>query len=586
MDLAEDDAADVIQGGEETSRKMSLTERMNAVRNNQCQQNLQGITNEIDKDKLENTKKLELTTNRIRYDYKVLKLDQKKTEIEYRKRKDPTLDTTYDEKIMLHSANYLRYDPGSASYLDSKLAIPVRVRKAPDTISPLVANARKALHEKCLNATQKATTKVKNNDQARSGALDNVSHTQRLADDIQETSRSTCSVGEVNNLEWTGAPQSMQMEDNKQHTTQRPAADAKQVSTIRQKRSIKLMKSYGEPSQSQTKLGLPRSKSDLHNYKSLPETNWTTSNANMDINQTSLPSLRLRKLARKASEMSVNSDNNARKASEIGLHCEHNALLLPYVGLREDSNVSKRSDRSTVRDQGYLLHGLQYKKKPEMAEIKKMMRAWSEENQANGKTKSSPRRNVGRSNSVVVKPVGDRPPITAASLQEEKFQLASKVGKFLVNMQDMLPASLSNQQPPLNKNFPGDNGNIWQRSRNLISAANTFSRPISRDAKRGFLHNKARIHQYNPPVDPSLTHPQPGIPINTARRAVRQSVTFKLHRIITNIVSKQTRAQALEYERAKRNLTPPEDFMQKPNFNFRSQVLQMIPEEELIPSSG
>jgi hypothetical protein len=598
MDLADEDNADLIKtdGDKENAHKMSITERMNAVRNNQCEQYLHGITEVIQKNKLEKAKRLEVTANRVRYDYKVIKLDQKKTEIEYRKRKDPTLDTTYDEKIMLHSANYLKYDPSSASYLDRKLAIPVRVKKRSEMVTPLIANARKALHEKSVNDSQKqkaAKEKQRTREQSVEDseaavdvspecpvifaefshkkevgrcqpeqALANVSLVQRSLDVEQQGNPSTGPLGQVNNMEYK-----VQTEDTKLGSPYLPSQDPRHLSILKQKQPTKPIKSYGEPVHSDPITTLHRSNTDIQKYNCLPETSWTKFNADIQGREANLPSLRFRRILKKTSQIGANSLNSM--------------LVLPGV-VREDSNLSK--SEKTTKDHGRLLRGIQYLKKPDMAEIKKMMRAWSEENQANGNIKASSRPALGRSHSMILRPSGNKSPITAASLQQEKSKLTSKVGQFMVNMQDMLPKSSVPQSPTLQlankKQFPVENNNLWQRGQAVISAVNMFTRPISRDCTRASITQKPHIHEYNPPLDPSLAKPQPGVPINTARRAVRQSATYKLHRIITNIVNKQTRAQTLEYERAKKSI------LNKENLTPKSQVLERIPEEDLVLSRG
>ena len=77
-------------------------------------------------------------------------MDIHRNELEQRKRENPEMDTTFDEMLIKHATKYLIVDPDDCCYLNKSNHFPVRMQNVPGTITPLVARARKVLQDKDL----------------------------------------------------------------------------------------------------------------------------------------------------------------------------------------------------------------------------------------------------------------------------------------------------------------------------------------------------------------------------------------------------------------------------------------------------
>ncbi len=109
---------DVQEKEKEKHDRPSFMERLNTVRNKQCEVNLQNIFHTFDSQRTRHMRRTQQSEDRLRYEHKVMSVDLKKNILEQQKRENPNLDTTFDEMVLKQATKYLTYNPDDCCYLN------------------------------------------------------------------------------------------------------------------------------------------------------------------------------------------------------------------------------------------------------------------------------------------------------------------------------------------------------------------------------------------------------------------------------------------------------------------------------------
>ena len=145
----EDDGAQDMKGTVNTYailgdslHQTSFVERLTGVKNSQCEIYLDRQYHEIERQRASQLRRLTAQAAQVDYEYRVMRMDQRWNQLEQRKRQNPDLDTTYEEKMMSQSAQYLRYSPHDCSYANKSIHIPLRRTSKSGDVTPIIAKAR------------------------------------------------------------------------------------------------------------------------------------------------------------------------------------------------------------------------------------------------------------------------------------------------------------------------------------------------------------------------------------------------------------------------------------------------------------
>ena len=125
----------------------SLTDKCTSVKNNVCEKHLQMTSGQLDRDMTSHLRNIHQHTSNLRHEVKLLELNKRKYEVEFKKRLEPDRDFSYDENMLSKTEKRLGVNIESY-YLDKKLRYPVREKMSRDLIiTPIVAKARHSLKE-------------------------------------------------------------------------------------------------------------------------------------------------------------------------------------------------------------------------------------------------------------------------------------------------------------------------------------------------------------------------------------------------------------------------------------------------------
>ena len=135
--------------GTDPLKRPTFAEKLMSVRNSQCDLHLFRSRTAIDA--LENRRLVRIRedTNKVRYDFKGMEVDKKKRELEEKKTRWPSIDTEEDEFEIARAQRYLFYNPNQCFYMDKKNQLPLRGRAKSDPyqVTPTIARARKIMQD-------------------------------------------------------------------------------------------------------------------------------------------------------------------------------------------------------------------------------------------------------------------------------------------------------------------------------------------------------------------------------------------------------------------------------------------------------
>lgn len=130
----------------DNAKKTSLTERLTAVRNNVCEHNLRTKTTHLEKERTHRLRNLHMDTSNLRYQVKVMDIDKRKNDLAMQRRIDPKKDFSFDNRQIQNSAKRLGITSEESFYLDKKLQYPLRGNILRDhNAKPLIKKAKKMM---------------------------------------------------------------------------------------------------------------------------------------------------------------------------------------------------------------------------------------------------------------------------------------------------------------------------------------------------------------------------------------------------------------------------------------------------------
>ncbi|XP_060597492.1 uncharacterized protein LOC132751338 isoform X2 [Ruditapes philippinarum] len=151
----------------DSAKKSSLTERLTAVRNNVCEHNLRTATNHLEKQRTHSMRNLHMDTSNLRYQVKIMDIDRRKNDLALQKRINPKKDFSYDNRQISTSAKRLGITSEESFYLDRKLQYPLRGNILKDhNAKPLIKKARKTMADYSIrkkneqNESERAQTAI------------------------------------------------------------------------------------------------------------------------------------------------------------------------------------------------------------------------------------------------------------------------------------------------------------------------------------------------------------------------------------------------------------------------------------------
>ena len=137
-------------GGITLPKRSGFAEKLLGVRNSRCDTALAKSQRHLNKTQFRQLRHLQETTSKVRYEYKVMQVDKKRNELELSHRNNPETELNYEDQIMLNSTKYLQYKPGDCHYLDKKNRIRARQFTDPTFVPPSVKQARKMLQDQAI----------------------------------------------------------------------------------------------------------------------------------------------------------------------------------------------------------------------------------------------------------------------------------------------------------------------------------------------------------------------------------------------------------------------------------------------------
>ena len=136
-------------------KKASLTERLTSVRNNVCEHHLRTETSHLEKQRTHSLRNLHMDTSNLRYQVKVMDIHKRKNDLAMQQRLLPSKDFSYDHHQISISAKRLGVSSEESFYLNKKLQYPLRGNITRDHNSkPFIRKARQAMANHTFNKKQ------------------------------------------------------------------------------------------------------------------------------------------------------------------------------------------------------------------------------------------------------------------------------------------------------------------------------------------------------------------------------------------------------------------------------------------------
>ncbi|WAR12266.1 hypothetical protein MAR_026446 [Mya arenaria] len=130
----------------DSAKKSSLTERLTAVRNNVCEHHLRTATSHIDKQRTHSLRDIHMDASNLRYQVKVMDINKRQNELAMQQRILPKKDFTFDSRQIENSSKRLGISSEGSFYLEKKLKYPIRSTIAKDhDQKPFIKKARKTM---------------------------------------------------------------------------------------------------------------------------------------------------------------------------------------------------------------------------------------------------------------------------------------------------------------------------------------------------------------------------------------------------------------------------------------------------------
>lgn len=523
--------SEAVDGG----KKTSLTERLASVRNNVCEHNLRTATSHLEKERTHSLRNIHMDASSLRYQVKVMDLNKRKYELDMQKRMRPRKDFSYDNRQIANSAKRLGISSENSFYLDKKLSFPLRGNIVKDhDQKPIIKKARRTL---VVNSIRKKHEKTERAQTARTYDRATTAHTVSTTVDVSSPEPST-------------------KEPQKSRTIRGGSKSAPPPKI-----------SSNEPQRSSSRLSI------------------------IDEVDAKLPSIRVSTAGRHTSKSHVKFDVKSNThSSQDGLYRSKTFYSGMSKPMRPTRSYSEAWDSDSDDDYIYCekvdLRALFFGDKSQNSETKSTI-----------SSVTTPHTRLSSENLPLRRcSTAKTPKVTEEMMIKEQNEIKTKVNKFLGTMkEDKVEAKKELPKPVEEKKVEKDI-NMMSKAAVLLSV---FSKPIDHSKTWGFVPPKkaveVKIVEKSPedekPKTPNTgednkskklwelirtnvqsgnikrkytandlllqqltgilvqADKKPKVPIHAASRALRHTPTFKMRRVVEELMRQRTRYEQQEVEK-------------------------------------
>ena len=534
----------------------TFAEKLMGVRNSQCEHHLQHVQGVISLEESRRLERIREDTNRVVYDYKGMELERRRRELEEKKRRAPHLDTEEDEFELARKARYLFYNPNQCFYMDKKNIIPLRTmaRSDPYQVTPTVARARKILqdmvNERHVDAMQEKRATMLSRKSARSVRF--------LSRDSDDEDNASPQHGDK-------ASRRENKSQRRRKSLQAPQSAPAATRLHSQATAAGAHRAAGnEPSKQEALIAyLQRSKTQLPSSKfesliakepgdDIPDdftqcapetwpkphatdgsTNEHSKRSNLVITD-SVDGVTIQTVPKPSSSFSRRSNALSENESEFRLPSISGdmtsisqAPTATAIGEAQDSVHFGTIEELPAHEVALLKQASQPLPPSDARPVKSAI-----VRRADTKVSVTQRRYTSTSANPI-----KRRQFTHAMLREEQAQVESKVGDFLARLD-------SGKRKPATRRMSMATVAFKAKAQHDTESANRANRAASPGNQAAADANKAEDSARTPrPRNPR------GVPHHSQERSRRHTATFKLRRMVQELMRNRSTAQMMEYEK-------------------------------------
>lgn len=128
-------------------KKVSFTEKLTSVKNNVCEHQFKSKARHLDRERQHKLRNLHIDSNNLRYEVKLMDIKRRRNNLEIQKRVEPEKDFSYDTRQISNTEKRLGIVSGETYYLDRKQKFPLRGNILRDhNAKPIIKIARRKMH--------------------------------------------------------------------------------------------------------------------------------------------------------------------------------------------------------------------------------------------------------------------------------------------------------------------------------------------------------------------------------------------------------------------------------------------------------
>ena len=129
-------------------KKVSFTEKLTSVKNNVCEHQLKTKARYIDRERQHKLRNLHIDYNNLRYEVKLMDIKKRRNTLEIQKRIQPQKDFSYDTRQISNTEKRLGVCTEESHYLYKKQKFPLRGNIVRDhNAKPIIKTARRSMHD-------------------------------------------------------------------------------------------------------------------------------------------------------------------------------------------------------------------------------------------------------------------------------------------------------------------------------------------------------------------------------------------------------------------------------------------------------
>ena len=149
-------------------KKTSFTEKLTSVKNNVCEHQLKTRARYIDRERQHKLRNLHIDSSNLRYEVKLMDIKRQKNELEMQKRIQPEKDFSYDTRQISNTEKRLGVVTEDTYYLARKQKFPLRGNILRDhNKKPIIKMARKTMQDHKMNKKKEAEMKENEENEER-----------------------------------------------------------------------------------------------------------------------------------------------------------------------------------------------------------------------------------------------------------------------------------------------------------------------------------------------------------------------------------------------------------------------------------